>query len=70
MANVRPMRTFSACIAFNWNCPSACVAFANRIVVASGFETTRPFDRVTVGGPNAGSGAGSLVTIGPLHGPL
>src|SRR5437879_11263355 len=50
-------------------CPSPRVGYAKRIVVASGFETTRPFDSVTVGGPNAGSGAEMRVTIGPLYGP-
>ena len=39
-----------------------------RSVAASGFDTTRPFESVTVG-PNRGSAAATLVTMGPLYGP-
>ena len=42
---------------------------AKRIVVATGFETTRPFESVTVEGPKRGSGADRRVRIGPDHGP-
>src|SRR5438132_10112276 len=41
----------------------------NRIVVARGLETTRPFESVIVDGPNCGSAAAIRVTIGPLYGP-
>src|SRR5437660_10835716 len=65
----RPTRAFQM-IKFGaliW--PSPRVAYANRIVVARGFDTTRPFDNVTVDGPNCGSAAAMRVTIGPLYGP-
>jgi len=39
------------------------------MVVASGFETTRPLESVTVAGPNRGSGAARRVKIGPDHSP-
>ena len=64
-----PMRRFRLWIAGSVNWPSSRVALAKRIVVASGFETTRPFESVTVEGPKRGSGAGRRVTIGPDHGP-
>ena len=47
-----------------WSSPR--VGNAKRILVASGLETTRPLDSLTVSGPNCGSGAGRRVTIGPL----
>ena len=47
----------------NW--PSLRVALAKRIVVASGFETTRPLESVTVDGPKRGSGAVKRVRMGP-----
>ena len=50
-------------------CPAPRSAFANLIAVANGFDTTRPFESVTVGGPNRGSAALSRVTIGPEYGP-
>ena len=49
---------------------AARVAYAKRSTVASGFDTTRPLERVSVGGPNLGSAAATRVMIGPVHGPV
>src|SRR5919109_4078720 len=65
----RPRRMFQIIKFGALICPSPRVGNAKRIVVANGFETTRPLESVTVDGPNCGSAAAMRVTIGPLYGP-